>query len=126
MLPKICRQRREKFGMRRRICGAEIVDRIDDAARKELSPDPIHGRFGKVRMRRHPSREFLTRIAVRSDRQRLNYRASAGFTSAFVRGCSSSMLPPTSLELRSMFVGWSITTGPILNKREKNAAMPQN
>ena len=36
---------------------------------------------------------------------RAELSSRAGFTGAFVRGCSNSMLPPTSLELRSMFVG---------------------
>src|SRR4051794_34028242 len=54
--------------MSRRIGGTEVVNRIDDAAGEELSPDSIHRGFREVWMRGHPARKLLAWIAIGRDR----------------------------------------------------------
>ena len=73
---EIRRKGGQQLGMCGRIGGAEIVHRIHDAAREEMSPDPIHRRFGEVGMRGHPAREFLARIAARAVSSAASYRAA--------------------------------------------------
>src|SRR4030095_6644370 len=79
-------------------------------------------KYGCEVIQRASSRRGLDAGAIRGrDASR-----KTGSTGAFVRGCSTSILPSTSFELRSMLTGWSKTTGPILNRRPKKADMPQN
>ena len=64
MLAEVFGQGRQQLGMGGRIGGAEIVHRIDDAAREEIAPDAIDRGFGEVGMRGHPARQLLARIAA--------------------------------------------------------------
>ena len=76
VLAEIRCQGGQQLGMRGRIGGAEIVHRIHDAAREEISPDAIHRRFGEVGMRGHPARQFFARIAAGREIRAASCRAA--------------------------------------------------
>src|SRR4051794_27088037 len=53
--------------MRRRVSRAEIVNRVHNAARKELTPNSIHRRLREVWVRGHPAGKLLAWVSIRSD-----------------------------------------------------------
>src|SRR6478609_3497999 len=38
----------EQLGIRRRVAGANVVDRLDDADAEQISPQPVYVAFGEV------------------------------------------------------------------------------
>ncbi len=64
VFPEILGERREQLGVGRRIGGAEVIHRIDNAAAEELAPNPVDRSFGEVGVLSHPARQFFARVGI--------------------------------------------------------------